>query len=551
MLAYVIKSAICLSALYVPYMLLLRKESFFTFNRVMLIGIMLLSLTLPLADIHSLAIAGGGVAAMLHPHVEAGLPVAVGTAGAPAGTPPATDWWAVAQLIYLAGAAVTLAVKLTQVALLATRMHRGVLWRDKKGGVTTLCHAHDTPPYSWFGTIVISSRDYEEHATEILLHEMGHISRHHSCDIVLLNIVQTVQWLNPLAWLLGNSLRDVHEYEADHMVLRSGVKASDYQLLLIRKAVENSSYNFANGFNHSLLTKRIKMMLRKESNPWLRAKALYAVAVAGIALSAFATPELGNQVSGTAAGAAMPQQPSAAAPSTATPATQPVAVTAGAVTETANDALEQKSEKKSIYIVDGKQVTAEFLNTLDPDNIASMEVKKDAESLAPYGGDADALMIITTKNDSPTQALDMAEVMPQYKGGNGMLMTYLGNNVNYPDEARNAGIYGMAIVSFVVETDGSISQVRVEKFNKKADAAIQKRLLDELGGNKSELAAINRRAEESIKAAAVQAVSGMPDWEPGMQDGKPTRVQFQLPLSFKLDDESASQQVIKIRGAKK
>ena len=72
-------------------------------------------------------------------------------------------------------------------------------------------------------------------------------------------------WMNPLVWLMESSFRDVHEYEADDAVLRSGVNASQYLLLLVKKAVGSSSYALANSFNHSLLKNRITMMLKKKS----------------------------------------------------------------------------------------------------------------------------------------------------------------------------------------------------------------------------------------------------------------------------------------------
>ena len=139
--------------------------------------------------------------------------------------------------------------------------------------------------------IVINEKDYDEAGREIVLHEMGHIQGRHSWDVVLLTLVQMLQWWNPLCYVLGISLRDVHEYEADNFVLEQGVSAQGYQLLLIRKAVGSGSYAFANSFNHSLTKKRITMMKKSKSNPWMRSKALYVIPVAALALSAFATPK--------------------------------------------------------------------------------------------------------------------------------------------------------------------------------------------------------------------------------------------------------------------
>ena len=186
---------------------------------------------------------------------------------------------------------VLLSMRLWQIARLQFGLKQGVLWHNDEQGVRIYCHSGDVAPFSWMRNIVINEKDYNEAGREIILHEMGHIQGRHSWDVVLLTLVQMLQWWNPLCYVLGISLRDVHEYEADNFVLRQGVSAQGYQLLLIRKAVGSGSYAFANSFNHSLTKKRITMMKKMKSNPWMRSKALYVIPVAALALSAFATPK--------------------------------------------------------------------------------------------------------------------------------------------------------------------------------------------------------------------------------------------------------------------
>ena len=304
MLPYIIKSILTLSVLYLPYMLLLRKESFFRFNRLMLLTIMVLSLVLPLMDIHEWAWAYNPMSSHLKSgFIEVGTPFLTGTEGAATAEATAThawrsaDVWTLITCLYVLGMTATLLVKGIQIVLLYRSIHRGVLWTEQRGGVTLYCHTGEAAPFSWMHAIVIGEEDYNSNASTILRHEMGHILHHHSYDILLLNLCQVVQWANPLVWVLANSLRDVHEYEADDHVLRSGINATQYQNLLIQKAIGSSSYAFANGFNHSLLKKRITMMLQKKSNPWMRTKALYLIPVAAVALSAFATPVINNAAS--------------------------------------------------------------------------------------------------------------------------------------------------------------------------------------------------------------------------------------------------------------
>ena len=297
-LLYSIKSAIVLTMLYLPYMLMLRRESFFRFNRMVLLSILLLSLVLPLCNIPWMSLDHQPVvqAAQLQ-MLELGIPVHVlpevqvlAEGAASQGTSRFSVFFLVS-LIYIIGMVALLAARLWQVARLQFGMRKGVLWHSDEQGVRIYCHSDNVAPFSWMRNIVIGEKDYDEAGREIVLHEMGHIQGRHSWDVVLLTLVQMLQWWNPLCYVLGISLRDVHEYEADNFVLEQGVSAQGYQLLLIRKAVGSGGYPFANSFNHSLTKKRITMMKKIKSNPWMKSKALYVIPVAALALSAFATPK--------------------------------------------------------------------------------------------------------------------------------------------------------------------------------------------------------------------------------------------------------------------
>lgn len=298
LLLYSIKSAMVLTMLYLPYMLLLRRESFFRFNRIVLLGILLLSLVLPLCNIPWMSLDHKPVvqAAQLQ-MLELGIPVhvlpevQVVANNMAVNENPRFSVFMLVSVIYIMGMIVLLAMRLWQITRLQYGLKQGALWQDDKQGVCIYCHSGDVSPFSWMRNIVINEKDYDEAGREIILHEMGHIHNRHSWDVVLLTLVQMLQWWNPLVYVLGISLRDVHEYEADDHVLRQGVSAQGYQLLLIRKAVGSGSYTFANSFDHSLTKKRITMMKKSKSNPWMKSKALYVIPVAALALSAFATPK--------------------------------------------------------------------------------------------------------------------------------------------------------------------------------------------------------------------------------------------------------------------
>lgn len=110
--------------------------------------------------------------------------------------------------------------------------------------------------------------------------------------------------------------------------------------------------------------------------------------------------------------------------------------------------------------------------------------------------------VVAKKNQ---QVFDVVEKMPEYPGGQAALFEYLSTNVKYPVDAEKQKIQGRVLVTFVVNTDGSITDIEVV-----------------------------RKAFPSLDAEAVRVISGMPKWIPGEQKGQKVRVKYTVPLSFNL-----------------
>lgn len=109
----------------------------------------------------------------------------------------------------------------------------------------------------------------------------------------------------------------------------------------------------------------------------------------------------------------------------------------------------------------------------------------------------------TKKND---MVFDVVEVMPQFPGGQIAMLKYIMENMKYPEQAMKEGIQGRVAVRFIVEKDGSISDV--------------KPILS---------------VHPLLNKEAIRVVKSMPKWTPGKQNGKPVRVRFNLPVMFKLN----------------
>ena len=118
---------------------------------------------------------------------------------------------------------------------------------------------------------------------------------------------------------------------------------------------------------------------------------------------------------------------------------------------------------------------------------------------------ADLKQVVTQAEPEPEKVFDMVEQMPTFPGGQQELMSYLGKNIKYPTIAQENGTQGRVIIQFVVERDGSITDVRVA-----------------------------RGVDPYLDKEAVRVVKSMPKWIPGKQNGKAVRVKFTVPVMFRL-----------------
>ena len=531
-LMYSAKSAAVLCMLYVPYTLLLHRDSFFRQNRLVLLGILLLSLVLPLCNVPWLSMDRQPVmhAAQVQ-MVEIGIPVQMVV---PAEAEPAVErkasfpLFALLTAIYMTGVCAVLLFRLWQMGCLHMALRRGCLWRQTEDGITVRCHAGRVAPYSWMRNIVISEQDYNESGREIVLHETGHIRNGHSWDILLLTLVQMLQWWNPLAYMLGVSLRDLHEYEADDYVLRRGVSARAYQILLIKKAVGYGSYTFANNFNHSLTKKRITMMRRSKSNPWMRSKALYVVPVAALALSAFATPEIvspaegvlsepeskgmENYLTGQAGGEENQQN-------AATMEVLKAPVAGNRLPAEATYYVDGEKMERGIAvrrIVDGREVVlitrkgADGKETVTVVGSNKNNAVDEAKALLRQEGvqQLDVKGEATIDDEDKVYEFENVDKIPEFSNGGETIHEWLDKNLIYPKECKDKKIEGSVYVNYIVERDGKLSNIHS-----------------------------TQAAHPALEKEAIRVIGLMPKWKPAVHEGKTVRCKYRTPIMFLIKGE--------------
>ena len=535
---YSIRSAFVLTLLYVPYMLILRKESFFRLNRAVLLLILLFSVMLPMLDVHFLSMDKQPVVqAAKEQMVQVGIPVE-GYHLLPEFSvqaqhvPVQVSWFYVVSVLFCFVAMAMLLWRIMQILRMNYIVRQGNLWHEAAGGIDIHCHAGEVSPFSWMNHVVISERDFHENGREILLHETGHIRSLHSWDLLLLSAVQILQWWNPLAYVFASSLRDVHEYEADDYVLRHGISARDYQLLLIKKAVGTSSYTFANNFDHSLTLKRITMMQKSKSSVWMRSKVLYIIPMATLALSAFATSEptslSGNDV--------------------AKDEDKVIKIPASVQVD---NVIFPLAENDVVYLLDGKKASNDEVRNLPTLDIASMTVIKNAEVSKSLGHAGKTVIAIETKTKLDTLKVNIVENpawKAQFKGGDMALMQWLSKNIKYPEVAQSAGVQGRITVQLFISESGEIFNVRAMSVgnNEPQDGQTLEELIVQAYAKdmarqgktlSAEEAKAHKVAVMALVKEAERVVREMPAWEPAYLDKdktKPCTMKFALPIMFRL-----------------
>jgi TonB family protein len=300
--------------------------------------------------------------------------------------------------------------------------------------------------YSFFKKISLG--DNLSGSAVIAEHEQVHASQWHSADVLIIEAVMIINWFNPVVYLYRFAIKYIHEFIADKEVIQAGTDKADYALLLLTQTFDVPANNLLTPFyNHSLLKKRITMLQKNRSQ---------RISLAKYGLSA--------------------------------PLFMLMLVLSSATINNSKvvRAIGKKSEK--------------VLST-HADKVTEIVLKNNkAPELAP--------VTITDTVPSTNKIYAQVAHQPEYPGGIAALYEYLGKNTRYPAIDRENKIQGKVYVSFVVERDGSITDVK----------------------------AIHGPSETLNKEAA-RVVAAMSKWNPGYQNGKPVRVSFTMPISFTLNSQ--------------
>lgn len=299
-LIYILKWAVTLAVLHSVYGLLMRRETFHTLNRAMLLTILAAAMLLPLCRIQTETASPitEVTASMEEFIIDNAYTTQVQTADSATAAPELALWPRLAAVVYVAGAAVCWLVYLRSLVALWLLIARSRRIRTVKmpHGVRVVVSSRTSVACSWMNWIILPEGLDGEKLRTVLTHEMSHVRLGHSWDMLLSEFTARTLWFLPSAWMLRKDLRNVHEYQADSRVLASGVDSDRYLNLLINTATAGTSHSPANSFNQSPLKKRLYMMCRKPSTKAAALKAVYILPLLTVAIVAFARPAIVSDI---------------------------------------------------------------------------------------------------------------------------------------------------------------------------------------------------------------------------------------------------------------
>ncbi|WP_339751598.1 M56 family metallopeptidase [Algoriphagus aquimarinus] len=281
-LIYLLEASICVAITELFYRIVLSELTFFTLNRVILIGMLMLSFIIPMLSF-KLGITSLGTGEITLPEFLVGKEVAQEAVS--------FTWQEILFYTYLAG-----------VVVMTVHLILGFFTSQRLLGKSKLMRYQDYwiavhpkfIPASFFSYILLP--DFNPDRSEqrqIVLHESVHVRLKHSWDLLLIQFAKIIFWFNPLIYQFERSLREVHEYQADQGVTSTYSKR-EYSGLLLQMITGGQGWHFMNNFNQFQTKKRIIMMSKPQSQKREMRRFLLAIPVLAALFFVFSceiTPE--------------------------------------------------------------------------------------------------------------------------------------------------------------------------------------------------------------------------------------------------------------------
>lgn len=538
-MVYFLKVNIAIALFYAFYRLFFYKDTFFVWRRTALMCFFAVSAVVPLFNIQTWIVQQEPMVAMADLYAAVVLPEITLT------PQPQMDWkqllvqgigivyWLVVALL-----ALRFVVQLAGIFRLARRCSV-----QEIDGTTVHLLPRAEGPFSFFRWIFVCPGAHSrEELNEILTHERTHVCQWHSIDVLVGELACIVCWFNPFAWLMKREIRTNLEYMADEKVLETGYDSRTYQYHLLGLSHHKAAATIYNSFNVLPLKRRITMMNKRRTREIGRTKylmflplAALLMIVSNIEAVARATQKIASEViesvkpDETSAVQSQSQSQGTVTTQSQTALTQPQQGKPEKVTYKGKLTDEAGNPLGDVQIITDRKFQSTTVSTVNTDGEFRVETSSEAGIIFEYTGkdgrklmrgyradelakmDPDNLVIVlipvvSSPHEVAPNVFEVVEKMPEFpNGGMPGLMKYLSDNIRYPEAAKVAGIQGRVTVVFVIDKDGSITNVETL-----------------------------RGVDAELDKEAIRVISSMPKWIPGMQKGKAVKVRYTVPVMFRL-----------------
>lgn len=403
MTTYLLKSGLLLAVFFAVYKLLLENEKMFRFNRAYLIGSLIFSFIIPLQLFSFKPLFDAGINTI---QLD-GIVITTGRA-------PSNESSIMQNVFFIF-------IYVYVVVSLALSLH--FIWnllaffrklRSKEthfvNGVKTILVDEAVLPHSFWNAIFINKNEFEmgKIPSELIVHEKAHLEQKHTLDILFVEVLKIVFWINPIIPFFKKAIKLNHEFLADEAVNKQFGEVSSYQNMLLNFASNKQTVALASTINYLITKKRLLMMTKKESV----VKIVFKVFVVGLISSV---------------------------------------------------------------------MLFAFSSEMSAQNLANTNEK-----------------VFTSKSAEIKQ--------PEFPGGVIEFYKFVGNNFRIPAEASKNKIETKIAMQFMIEKDGSLSEITIVK-----DAGY------------------------GIGDEAVRILKLSPKWIPGSENGKPVRVLYSLPITIQAE----------------
>jgi TonB family protein len=283
---YLLKSVIWITGFTLIYFLFLRNERYFRLKRYFLVAGILISFIFPLFTFHyQVEIAAPGI------DYQGIIPSDSGTMTVVQEIVQNKDFDSRYLLLtlYLSGVLFLVFKAIRNTGILLKTIKKTKI--DYRSRAKLVRSTEFKSSFSFFNYVFINPVVDEKELDFIMNHELVHVNQKHWVDLLLVELLRLVQWMNPFVWIYTRLIKQNHEYIADEMVVQQMANPAVYKAVLVNQLFGTQVISLSNSFNYSLNKQRFDMMKKIVTSPYRKMKVFLVLPVIAIIFYAFATPE--------------------------------------------------------------------------------------------------------------------------------------------------------------------------------------------------------------------------------------------------------------------